>query len=352
MDLSQFSTVLRAYQLLNSEGEWNSELSQALVSLVDSVNGPLTPPGDYPPRETEPTSGLTPNTPHSNSSTYSANHTPDQKPLPALLPRDHPKHTKTDQLQNKKKKANLTALKSTLYLIANEADIELNEAERNQPERGKQSPDLNFETVRPPVENLFPETRVRGILREMAMVPTARGRINVETAVNLVASGKPLCELPEEILSGMPPAVHWLFDTAPSMLPFSRDKQQLAHTAPRLLGNERTHIADFIGDPKKGVRLRRKVRWESFHWPARKSAVVVVSDLGIRDPAGLKSLTARAWETFLEEAESKEINVVLLNPYMPDRWPEFARCFPIALSWDSATGVQQLRRNRRRAEIA
>lgn len=345
MDLSQLTTVLRTYHRLNPDGEWNDELSQALVHLVDTSERPVSPVGDYSPQASTYISDSKPDAPSSGSNRQEFNLTPNQKPSAKHEPAQH----ETDRQRNHRSRPNLVALKSILDLIASEADIEMDEVGATQPERDHQSPDLDLERVRPPVENLFPETRVRAILREMAMVPTPSGRIHVETAVNLMASGQPLCKLPEKILTGMPPAVHWLFDASPSMLPYSRDKQQLARTAPRLLGNERTHIADFIGDPLKGVRLRGDVRWAPIHWPSRHSALVVVSDLGIREPAGSQSQTERTWEVFLEEAVLREINVVLLNPYNPDRWPKVAHHFAIALAWDSATGVQKLRRNRRRA---
>lgn len=239
----------------------------------------------------------------------------------------------------------MVAVRSLLQLITERADLEPDQK-------------LGAPTVTPgasaavyrgvtsiPVAALFPASRVRAILREMSTVPAAAGEPDLHGVVKQIASGEPIRVLPRRLVSALPHAIHWLFEAGPSMLPFARDKQQLAFTAARLLGEDRTRIGDFIADPRKGVRQRGQVRWTELRWPARCSALVVVSDLGIGE--GSDEGITSVWWPFLDEAVRRGVNTVLLNPYAQDRWPQVATDFDVSLTWDTGTGVQKLRRSKR-----
>jgi hypothetical protein len=181
----------------------------------------------------------------------------------------------------------------------------------------------------------------------MATLSTPSGRPDLDAAVKLIAASKPIRRMPQFLISTLPHSILWLFDAGPSMLPFSRDKQQLARTATRLLGEDRIRIGDFITDPMKGMRPRGQIRWLPLHWPSRQSALVIVSDLGIGSDQVIEAGLQSRWWLFLGEARRRGLSTVLLNPYEQDRWPLSAEGFDTALTWDSDIGVQALRRMRR-----
>jgi hypothetical protein len=239
----------------------------------------------------------------------------------------------------------MVAIRSVLQLITERADLSPGEQRGAVPAsvRERSSADRGMASV--PVEALFPASRVRAILREMSTVPTATGEPDLERVVRRIATGEPVRELPRRLVSALPHAIHWLFEAGPSMLPYTRDKQQLALTAARLLGEDRTRIGDFINDPLKGVRQRGQVSWSEMRWPARFSALVVVSDLGIGE--GDDESVSSLWRPILDEAVRRGVIAVLLNPYKHDRWPEVAAAFDVSLTWDTGSGVQKLRRSKR-----
>lgn len=197
-----------------------------------------------------------------------------------------------------------------------------------------------------PVESLFAPRRVRAILRELTTQALPNGQVDIAAAVALIARAEPIDRLPQRLVSSLGHSVQLLFDSGPALLPFTQDRQQLAATAIRLLGEDRVRTADFLGDPARGVRAQGQVRWAPLHWPARHSTLVVVSDLGLGD--GRAAVQAAGWRRFLDEAKQRGLRSVLLIPYAPVRWPAVARRFDTTLTWDLASGVQGLRRSARR----
>ena len=199
-----------------------------------------------------------------------------------------------------------------------------------------------------PLESLFPPGRVRGILRELATLSSASGPPDIAVAIQLMARAMPIERLPRRCVSTLGHSLVLLFDAGPAMLPFTRDKQQLAATTVRLFGRDRVRVADFISTPLQGVRTQRQVRWDALRWPPRGSAVVVVSDLGLGGGDTEAERHADDWRRFVEDAHRRGLRTVVLLPYARERWPPAAAAFGTALAWDLDTGVQALYRSARR----
>ena len=238
----------------------------------------------------------------------------------------------------------LVAQPSTLALLAGPADLATT---RQGQVAGANTQPGGSEPAGPaaPLESLFAPGRVRAILRGLATLDTASGALDIAAAVALIARGEPIRVLPQRLISTLGHTVQLLFDAGPAMLPFSRDQSQLAASASRLLGRDRVRVADFIGDPGQGVRVQHQVRWAPLQWPGRRSAVLVVSDLGLG--SGQAATLASAWQGFVDAAHQQGLRSVLLIPYPPARWPAVAHAFGTTLSWDLASGVQALRRSQR-----
>lgn len=236
----------------------------------------------------------------------------------------------------------LVGLPASLVPMIERADLQ--PPERQTASTGHQGPVASTEapSTNAPMDSLFPAGRVRAILRDMATVSSPSGELDTHRAVALLARGEAITALPQRSRRTLSPSIGLLFDAGPTMLPFSRDKQQLGATALRLLGKDRVRIADFIGNPSQGVRAQRQVRWEALRWPVRGATLVVISDLGIGAPH--LSDAQHDWAPWLREAHGRGIRTLALIPYEASRWPAVAQGFDLAMSWDLSTGVQAVRR--------
>jgi hypothetical protein len=236
----------------------------------------------------------------------------------------------------------LVGLPASLVPVIERADLK--PPERQTPPTGHNGPVASTEAAATsaPLDSLFPAGRVRAILRDMATVSTPSGELDTRRAVDHLSRGEAITTLPQRSRRTLSPSIGLLFDAGPTMLPFSRDKQQLGATALRLLGKDRVRIADFIGSPSQGVRAQRQVRWEALRWPVRGATLVVISDLGIGAPH--LSDAEHDWGLWLREARGRGIRTLALIPYEASRWPAVAHSFDLAMSWDLSTGVQAVRR--------
>lgn len=278
----------------------------------------------------------------------SATTTPTQtQALPATPRPDLPDRTASDPVVDRPRAPShgtqkLVGLPASLVPVIERADLK--PPERQTESTGHTGPVASTEApaTHAPMDSLFPAGRVRAILRDMATVSTPSGELDPHRAVAQLARGETITDLPQRHRRTLSPSIGLLFDAGPTMLPFSRDKQQLGATALRLLGKDRVRIADFIGSPSQGVRAQRQVRWESLRWPVRGATLMVISDLGIGAPH--LSDAEHDWAAWLREARGRGIRTLALIPYEASRWPAVAQSFDLAMSWDLTTGVQAVRR--------
>ena len=338
---AQLAALLRAVAQLHPDGPPDLALVAALVGLFRSgqANTPgnpaeeglddgrgAAPPPAAPAMPAAPPPRVVPTNPATTSSARA----------PAGSAAGHaPMLASGDGLQ---------ALPSTLSRLAGAADLA---TPQQAPLGTGSSQRAGREPAGPgaPLESLFAPGRVRAILRGLATLDTASGALDIAAAVALIARAQPIRVLPQRLISSLGHTVQLLLDAGPAMLPFSHDQSQLAASATRLLGRDRVRVADFIGHPGLGVRAQRQVRWAPLQWPGRRSAVLVVSDLGLG--SGQDSALAGAWQRFVDDAHQRGLRSVLLIPYPATRWPAVAHAFGTTLSWDLVSGVQALRRSQR-----
>lgn len=342
MEISELTALFRAVARLNADGKLDPDLVQALRRLVAPRRTEAQAVGAQSKdiRRTAPARSA-------DGMTEEDQELKGGETAPFTPTKSDDTARKTKRGRDRGDAEGLVTIQSVLERVTEHADLVPDER-RSVPRGHPDGPaEAEAPTAPQPVEALFPPVRVRAILREMATMETPSGRPDLDTSVKLIASGKPIRSMPQELISTLPHSILWLFDAGPSMLPFSRDKQQLARTATRLLGQDRVRIGDYISDPLKGTRPRGEVRWLPLRWPSRSSALVVVSDLGIGGDQPVDACLQSTWWPFLEGARVRGVSTVLLNPYEHDRWPAVAAAFDTALTWDARTGVQSLRRSRR-----
>lgn len=342
MEFNAYIALLRATARLHPNGDVDPHLIEALGRLI----APHRRGGPSPIRQNRQPAG-TARAHGSEDKPQDSQKNVQADPLASSLRQPGAAKPKAATRQKRDRGDNLVAIESELVLISEQADLVVEQQGKAAQDRRRRSAPVEPPTVSPPVADLFPDVRVRAVMREMATLSIPSGRPDLQAAVKLISSGRPIEKMPQLLMSALPHAILWLFEAGPTMLPFSRDKQQLARTTIRLLGEDRIRIADFIADPMKGIRPRGQVKWQPLRWPSRHSAIVVVSDLGIGGTQVIDVNSQHVWMTLLEEAERRGIHMVLLNPYEPDRWPAVSAAFDTTLTWDTETGVQELRHKRR-----
>ena len=247
----------------------------------------------------------------------------------------------------RRRTSSLKGVPSVLEQVIDRADLDVPQSAVIQDRRMSDRSPSEAQPVAP-LESLFASGRVRAIIRELATRTTHTGPVDVAAAVRRIARGDAIDRVPRRPLSSLGHTVQLLFDAGPLMVPFARDKQQLVATATRVLGRDRLRVADFIGTPLQGVRAQRQVRWEGLRWPDRRSAVVVVSDLGTGGERAETDHRAAEWLRFLHDAHARGLRTFALIPYPADRWPQMAAAFSTSLTWDVETGMQALRQQRER----
>lgn len=335
MTLERLTTLLRAASRLRVENTSGEALVDALADLI------LREPVDTSLRRVEISTGPPP--PPSPSS-FEGDRARSVAPA-TIRPVAPPQPKKTSHRRSSSSKRRPPAgPRSWLLQLAIRADLDVPRAvgvsQAAIAGAALESP------AQAPLESLFASGRVRAILRELATRRQRIGEVDIAAAVALMTRGEPIARVPRRLLSSLGHTVQLLFDSGPLMLPFARDKQQLLASATRVIGRDRLRAADFVGTPLDGIRAQRQVRWDAMRWPDRRSAVIVVSDLGcgVEGEAGLRF---DAWMRFGHEAAARGLRTFVLIPYPRDRWPDASAAFGTALTWDIATGVQALRRSRR-----
>jgi len=336
MAADQLITLIRAVVSLRL-GTSDDELIAALAALI------LTPPASRAVSRNPMTAVEARQRPQAIATPVPAVFEPAKPPLRPQRDRGGSSDTSRG---SRKKDAGLIGRPSILRKVDERADLQT-------PRRstGDASQTASRQVAEPsgpaaPLESLFPAGRVRGILRELATLRSASGPPDMDAAIALIARGMPIQRLPRRVVSVLGHSVQLLFDAGPAMLPFTRDKQQLAATTIRTFGRDRGRVADFMSTPLNRVRVQRQVRWDELRWPVRGSTIVVVTDLGIGSDE-TEAGHSREWNRFVEESDRRGLRSVVLIPYGPERWPQAADAFGTALTWDLETGVQDLHKRAR-----
>ncbi|KNZ33321.1 MAG: hypothetical protein AD742_06945 [Methylibium sp. NZG] len=347
MQVAALAALVRAVARLRPAGPLDPALVAALADLLLQPTEPEPKRGTArPPAEARDTARRT-----GERASAALPQTPTPRPASEAWPgagaRPPAAQRRSAQDDNK-----LVGLVSSLTQVAERADLAAPRSGTARSAAPTPPTAAEAQGSAAPLESLFPTGRVRAILRDLSIVATPSGPIDVAAAVAMVARAEPIQALPRLVRSALGHTILLLFDAGPAMLPFARDKQQLSATALRLLGKDRVRVADFIGDPGQGVRAQRQVRWEPLRWPGRGSTILVVSDLGIGAGRPNPRLDDDPWTLLLDEADRRGLRSVALIPYDRPRWPPVAARFDVALTWDLATGVQALRRLRRPSHSA
>lgn len=195
---------------------------------------------------------------------------------------------------------------------------------------------------------LFDASWERGILIEAAGMARSEGSLAVLRAVELIARGDALRDLPLEKIQSVSKGCQILLDTGVGMQPFARDGRQLVQSLRRAVGAEHTRVLTFVDCPTNGV-MTETYRDESYVPPENGAIVLAVSDLCGGGPrSAIREADPEEWLMTAKRIHDAGSSLVVVNPYPPARWPAaIAQQVPI-VHWDTVTKVANVRQARRR----
>lgn len=188
----------------------------------------------------------------------------------------------------------------------------------------------------------------RGILIEAVGTSSAEGDIAVFEAVEVMARGEPLHDLPREKVQSVSKGCQMLIDTGAGMRPFAHDTRQLAGAVRKAVGDCHTRVLTFVDSPLPGV-LTQAYDDEVYSPPENGALVLAVSDLCSGGPgSAIRQAEPADWVKVARIIRDAGGMLVVLNPYPRERWPvQVTEQVPVVY-WDRSTRSADVRRARRR----
>ena len=198
-----------------------------------------------------------------------------------------------------------------------------------------------------PLRPLFDALWERGILIEAAGMPCAEGELAVLRAVELIARGDALRELPVERIQSVSKGCQILLDTGLGMQPFASDGRQMVRSLRRAVGAAHTQVLTFTDCPTLGVMTDR-YKDERYAAPANGAMVLAISDLCLGGPrSAIREAEPEEWLTVAKWVHDAGNSLVVLNPYPPARWPASVAAQVPIVHWAATTVAANVRRARR-----
>jgi hypothetical protein len=208
-----------------------------------------------------------------------------------------------------------------------------------------------------PVPELFVAGWNRAILS--AALSTARrdGAVDLLALVLRLVRGEALRRLPRRPRPTLARGVQLLLDRSDAMAPFYEDVQRLVRDVRHLVGEAALDVVEFAGCPSRGAGRPDESEWrdctlpgpgtgaERSLVPARGSAVVCVTDLGIgRVAGGPAPVRPREWLAVAAWLRRAGCPLVGLVPYHEVRWPRALARRLALVHWNRTTTASAVAR--------
>ena len=197
---------------------------------------------------------------------------------------------------------------------------------------------------------LFEPAHQRAVLTSLASVERAGPELDFDALVERVAAREPIDDLPRVREPTTRLGVQLLLDTGRSMDPFRRDQRLLADALRLVVGSGAVEVLAVRGRLDTGRPVSGSNRAPVPLPGPGPRPILLASDLGVPRPGGGPWPTRPSdWIRLAARAREAGSPLVVLNPYPPSRWPEWAVPALTVVHWDRPADAGQASRAARRA---
>ncbi|MEU7725755.1 hypothetical protein AB0B78_10985 [Streptomyces sp. NPDC040724] len=202
----------------------------------------------------------------------------------------------------------------------------------------------------PTAPSLFRTDYQRAIVAELARAARPGPDIDVGHLIELLATRRPIQDVPRATARTTRAGLHLLLDMGPSMRPFLRDLRLLVLASRSVIGQDAVTALRFAGRPTVVRDVDGGMTDRAYEPPVTPCAVLVATDLGTAAAAtGTSPARPEDWAAFVRTVHGAGCPLVLLVPCPPERWPAWADRRLAIVTWDLVTAVGQARRAAKQA---
>jgi hypothetical protein len=195
----------------------------------------------------------------------------------------------------------------------------------------------------PPFQGLFPRRRARALLGLVGARRRPEGDLDAAQAIDLVARGKPLLDIPRLWVQTTRGGIQLALDTGPGMEAYQRDVDRLPDQLSSVLGPDGLEIRWFQDCPigGVGVLLPEALDPTPYRLPPAGTLIVAVTTFGAHGALPpLPSVLSR-WHQLFFAADRAGTPVVGLTPLPTYRLPSGLPRRLAVVTWDRAARVQR-----------
>lgn len=191
--------------------------------------------------------------------------------------------------------------------------------------------------VTPPLIPLFMPQWTRGILSAAFSTLADEGQLDIERVTELLARGENVERLPTLPALTLGRGVQLLLDKSQAMMPFIRDQAWVLREIRNVVGTNKVEVLRFIGSPLRGAGSGLRP-WPAYQPPLPGVQVVLLSDLGIRQPMlAADWADEEEWADFARVVRHAQCPLMALVPYKSARWPRAVSRLMTIVPWDRVT---------------
>lgn len=198
---------------------------------------------------------------------------------------------------------------------------------------------------------LFEPAHQRAVLSTLVSVDRAGADLDFDALVDRIATRQPIGNPPRLPRPTTRLGVQLLLDRRPAMDPFRRDQRILTAALRLVVGADLVEVLAVRGNLDDAVPAAGPRRKPVPYHPGRgPRPILLASDLGIaRQPTDASAARPADWLRLADRAIEAGTPLVVLNPYPPARWPEWATRALAVVHWDRSADAGQARRMARHA---
>ncbi|HUR16968.1 MAG TPA: hypothetical protein VMZ33_06760, partial [Candidatus Limnocylindrales bacterium] len=194
---------------------------------------------------------------------------------------------------------------------------------------------------------LFRPHWTRHLMSSICAVPIAEGAVDEPRLIDAVTRLRPLVRLPLRPRATLRRGVHVLVDRSESMMPFTRDVDDILRSLRATIGKDQFATAAFVDTPLAGdvlwLRTRIRAPWQA---PSAGTRILLISDLGLAQHQGeIRGALPAEWLVFAARCRAAGCHTVAILPRHPDSCPPALRKVFDVVPWDARTNVATVLRS-------